>query len=76
MTAKSCGELKDKYNFLQSGIYKINPDGTNEFEVYCDMITDGGGWTLVWSNLRGGSNKPTTSLNWDNAINTIPIYQT
>ena len=39
------------------------------------MITDGGGWTLVWSNLRGGSNKPTTSLNWDNAINTIPIYQ-
>ena len=75
MTAKSCGELKDKYNFLQSGIYKINPDGNNEFEVYCDMITDGGGWTLVWSNLRGGSNKPTTSLNWDNAINTIPIYQ-
>ena len=39
------------------------------------MITDGGGWTLVWSNLREGSNKPTTSLNWNDAINTIPIYQ-
>ena len=76
----SCRDILEKsYQFtnlrLNSGIYKINPDGTNEFEVYCDMITDGGGWTLVWSNLRGGSNKPTTSLNWDNAINTIPIYQ-
>ena len=79
-TFTSCKDILDNsYQFtnlrLNSGIYKINPDGTNEFEVYCDMITDGGGWTLVWSNLRGGSNKPTTSLNWDNAINTIPIYQ-
>ena len=32
---------------LNSGIYKINPSGTNEFEVYCDMITDGGGFTLA-----------------------------
>ena len=76
----SCKDILEKsFEFskfkLNSGIYKINPDGTNEFEVYCDMITDGGGWTLVWSNLRGGSNKPTTSLNWNNAINTIPIYQ-
>ena len=76
----SCKDILDNsYQFtnfqLNNGIYKIKPDGTNEFEVFCDMITDGGGWTLVWSNLRGGSNKPTTSLNWDNAINTIPIYQ-
>ena len=79
-TFTSCKDiLNNSYQFtnfqLNSGIYKIKPDGTNEFEVYCDMITDGGGFTLVWSNLRGGSNKPTTSLNWDNAINTIPIYQ-
>ena len=28
-------------------IYKINPAGTEEFEVYCDMSTDWGGWTKI-----------------------------
>nr|BFD63634.1 hypothetical protein BdHM001_23150 [Bdellovibrio sp. HM001] len=37
------------------------------------MTTDGGGWTLVWSNIRGGKGKPSSSLVWDRAINTTPI---
>jgi hypothetical protein len=34
---------------LTSGIYPVRPDGGPEQGVWCDMATDGGGWTLVGS---------------------------
>ena len=35
-------------------MYKINPDGLGEFEVFCDHKTAGGGWT-VFQKRRDGS---------------------
>ncbi len=43
----SCLRIKQMKGSSKSGVYKINPDWNNAFEVYCDMETDGGGWTYA-----------------------------
>ncbi|OPL33679.1 hypothetical protein AM593_01596, partial [Mytilus galloprovincialis] len=40
---QDCSDLDRKH--LRSGVYKIVPAGSTGFKVYCDMETDGGGWT-------------------------------
>ena len=30
----------------KDGVYSINPDGLGSFKVWCDMNTDGDGWTV------------------------------
>ncbi|MBT8495070.1 MAG: hypothetical protein KJO07_18640 [Deltaproteobacteria bacterium] len=56
----SCKAIKTGDPAATDGVYAIDPDGSagpgESFEVYCDMTTDDGGWTLLGTISGGDAN--------------------
>ena len=82
---RSCVDVQYLYQEKTSGKYWIVLPDTNTFlDVYCDMMTGPGGWTLVWSygftdylNFRQGTNavEPIPSSEWSTKNTNVQISQ-
>lgn len=66
---QSCYLIAQSNGSHGSGIYWIKPSGSASSQrVYCDMVTSGGGWTLLVTNVGGGLDWNSTTVKSLNSV--------
>jgi len=73
--ALSPTHIKIDNPYASDGVFWLKPNGVAEaFPCYC-KFDKYGAWALVWSNLRGFRNRPTTGITYNSATNgTAPLW--
>jgi len=60
----TCNDIRINNPSSPSGFYLLYPDGVTSYNIYCDMITDGGGWMQIMvttSSPKALMSSPTTA---------------
>ncbi|MBN2800932.1 MAG: hypothetical protein JXX28_17475, partial [Deltaproteobacteria bacterium] len=64
----SCADVLDRGLSRGTGRYLIDPDGDGlSDEAWCDMVSDGGGWTLVGTVVNDGARHWNSLAAWTDA---------
>ena len=82
----TCNTILTNNSGAESGVYWIDPnegDHNDAFQVYCNMETDGGGWTLAYvyswtdyNNYNSGANAVTPRPDYPMASAQVPVSTT
>jgi len=71
-TPISCKEILDVGNSVGDGMYTIYPyNNATTAQVFCDMTTDDGGWTMVFAGLGSNTTFKSTWSGWFTVGSTI-----